>query len=44
MAIETADVHCRPGGVALFAPDYVRENFKPTTDHGGEAGPSRSIR
>ena len=36
MAIETAFVHCRPGGAALFAPDYVRENFKPSTDHGGE--------
>lgn len=35
MAIETAFVHCRPGGGALFAPDYVRENFAPSTDHGG---------
>ena len=35
MAIETAFVHCRPGGVALFAPDYLRENFRPSTDHGG---------
>jgi SAM-dependent methyltransferase len=34
-AIETAFVHCRPGGVALFAPDHVRENFAPGTDHGG---------
>ena len=23
LAIETAFVHCRPGGVALFAPDFV---------------------
>jgi SAM-dependent methyltransferase len=36
MAIETAFIHCRPGGAALFAPDYVCENFKPSTDHGGE--------
>ena len=36
MAIETAFVHCRPGGAVLFAPDYVRENFKPSTDHGGD--------
>jgi SAM-dependent methyltransferase len=36
MAIDTAFVHCRPGGAALFAPDYVRENFTPSTDHGGE--------
>ena len=28
-AIETAFVHCRPGGVALFAPDHLRENFLP---------------
>ena len=34
-AIETAFVHCRPGGVALFAPDHVRENFKAATDCGG---------
>ncbi len=26
-AMETAWVHCRPGGAALFAPDYVREHF-----------------
>ena len=24
-AIDTAYVHCRPGGAALFAPDHVRE-------------------
>ena len=35
-AMETAWVHCRPGGVALFAPDYVRENFPGAlTDDGG---------
>ena len=34
--IETAWVHCRPGGAVLFAPDYVRENFPGTlTDDGG---------
>ena len=30
-AITTAFVHCRPGGVALFAPDHVRETFVSTT-------------
>jgi SAM-dependent methyltransferase len=35
MAMETAYVHCRPGGAALFAPDHLRETFKPSTDHGG---------
>ena len=35
-AIETAWVHCRPGGAVLFAPDYLRENFPGTsTDDGG---------
>jgi SAM-dependent methyltransferase len=38
-AIATAFVHTRPGGVALFAPDYVRENFAPGTDHGGADAP-----
>jgi len=38
LAIETAFVHCRPGGAALFAPDHVRENFVPSTDHGGHGG------
>ncbi len=43
-AIETAFVHCRPGGLALFAPDWVRETFRPGTSHGGHDGPDRSIR
>jgi SAM-dependent methyltransferase len=43
-AIETAFVHCRPGGAALFAPDHVRENFEPSTDHGGHDGEGRSLR
>ena len=43
-AMETAFVHCRPGGAALFAPDYVRETFAPRTDHGGHDGEGRSLR
>jgi SAM-dependent methyltransferase len=43
-AIETAFVHCRPGGVALLAPDHVRENFRASTDHGGHDGAERSLR
>ncbi len=43
-AIETAYVHCRPGGAALFAPDYVRETFRPATDHGGHDGDTRALR
>ena len=44
MAFETAFVHCKPGGAALFAPDYVRENFKPSTDCGGHDDQSRGMR
>lgn len=33
--LETASVHCRRGGAGVFAPDYVREKFESTTDHGG---------
>ena len=43
-ALETAFVHCRPGGVALVAPDYVRETFRPATDHGGNDGETRGLR
>ena len=35
LAMETAWIHCRPGGVALFAPDCTRETFQPGTSHGG---------
>lgn len=43
---ESAYLHCAPGGVALFAPDYLRENFQPGTDHGGydAADGSRGMR
>jgi SAM-dependent methyltransferase len=44
MAIATAFVHCAPGGAALFAPDFVAENFRPSTDHGGSDGASRGLR
>jgi SAM-dependent methyltransferase len=43
-ALETAFVHCKPGGLALFVPDDVRETFQPSTDHGGNDGQSRSLR
>lgn len=43
-AMETARVHCRPGGVALFVPDYVRETFRPSTDHGGHDAGARGLR
>lgn len=37
-AMETAFVHCRPGGVAVFIPDAVTETFDPGVDHGGHDG------
>ena len=43
-ACETALVHCKPGGVALFAPDHVKERFAPSTDHGGHDGDGRALR
>lgn len=43
-ALETAYVHCRPGGGALFAPDHVRETFRPSTDHGGHDDGRRGLR
>ncbi len=43
-AIETAYLHCRPGGVVLLAPDHVQETFRPSTSHGGHDGLEGRIR
>jgi SAM-dependent methyltransferase len=44
-AAQTAFVHTRPGGVALFVPDGTLETFTPYTDHGGTDGPDgRALR
>jgi SAM-dependent methyltransferase len=43
-AIETAYVHCRPGGAVLFAPDHTTETFRPATDCGGHDGQGRALR
>ncbi len=43
-AVETAFVHCKPGGIALLVPDHVRETFQPSTDHGGKDGDGRALR
>lgn len=37
-AIRVAYLHCRPGGVALFVPDYIAETFEENNDHGGTDG------
>jgi SAM-dependent methyltransferase len=43
-AVETAFVHLRPGGVALFVPDHISETFLPATGHGGNDGEGRALR
>jgi len=45
-AFDTAFAHVRPGGVAVFVPDDVREKFAPSTDHGGHDEPAtgRAVR
>jgi SAM-dependent methyltransferase len=43
-ALETAFVHCRPGGAAIIAPDYVTETFEEKSDLGGEDGPDARMR
>ncbi len=41
----TAFAHTRPGGVALFVPDYTRETFDVGTSHGGhDDADGRSLR
>jgi len=43
-AMETAFLHCAPGGAALFCPDHVRETFRAGTDHGGHDGAAGAFR
>ena len=43
-AISTLFIHCRPGGVAVIAPDFVEETFREGTDHGGHDGDGRALR
>jgi SAM-dependent methyltransferase len=42
--IQTAFDHLRPGGVAVFVPDFVRETFVENTDHGGNDTDRGSVR
>lgn len=42
--MQTAFEHCRPGGIALFVPDFVRETFVAGTDQGGTDSPPRRLR
>ena len=44
-AVQTAYLHCRPGGVAVLVPDDIAENYTPSTEHGGHDAPDgRGIR
>jgi SAM-dependent methyltransferase len=43
-AIESAAVHCAPGGLALFVPDCVKETFAEATDTGGGDEGGTSVR
>ncbi len=43
-ALKTAFVHCRPGGVALFVPDWTEEHFRESTAVGGHDSGQRGLR
>jgi trans-aconitate methyltransferase len=43
-AIETAWVHCKSGGVAMFVPDHVRETFEEGTEQDGHDEGDRALR
>jgi len=45
-AITTAAVHCRPGGLVVIQPDWVRETYADGTDKeiGGHDEPGRAMR
>lgn len=42
--MQTAYEHLRPGSVAVFVPDFVRETFVEYTDHGGNDTDRGSVR
>lgn len=42
--MRTAFEHCRPGGAALFVPDFVRETFIEGTDNGGSDSERGQVR
>jgi trans-aconitate methyltransferase len=44
-AARTAFLHCRPGGVAVFVPDEIRETYRPGVEQGGTDAPDgRGVR
>ena len=44
LAMTTASLHCRPGGIALIMPDFVRETFVSGVHHGGHDYRTRALR
>jgi len=47
LALETASIHCKPGGALVVMPDVVEETFVSLTTHGGHDsldGDGRAIR
>ena len=43
-AFETAWVHLRDGGAAIFMPDWVADDYEPRTEHGGTDAGGRALR
>ena len=43
-ALLTAHEHCKPGGMAVIAPDFVAETFRPETAHEGTDAGGRAVR
>jgi len=42
--MDTAFAHCKPGGVALFMPDFIRETLQNCVHHGGHDDHERGLR
>lgn len=43
-ALLTAHEHCKPGGAAVIAPDWVAETYRPETTHEGADSGERGVR
>lgn len=43
-ALTTAFVHCRPGGLALFVPDWTADRFQPSSSYGGHDAGHKGLR
>ncbi len=40
LVLGTAAAHCRPAGLALFAPDHLKDDFRESAGRGGGGDPS----